>query len=102
MKFHSVPHEIEAFQFTGMDIKPPEWFKKAHENDQAQITNSEKHGTYINIYAKKDGKIIQTEKAFLNDWICFMKYDYGSGLDGKIYVLTDQKFKSSYTPHKEP
>lgn len=85
MRFKSIPHEIDAFQFIGdMNFKPPKWFKDAYERGEIQVTINEKYGNYITVYGKD-----QTEVARMNSWLCHAKH-------GKIYVLDDQRFRQSY------
>lgn len=64
MRFKSIPHEIEAFQFTKGKISPPHWFVEEYERGNIQITMNAKHD-YVAIYTA-DGE----HKAFLGDWIC--------------------------------
>lgn len=90
-KFRSKPHEIEAFQFRiNSNVKVPEWFIKAVEVNEIQVTMHEKHGYYVTIYSYDEtGKVTQMEKAHLNDYIC--RADHG-----KIYKLDRKSFVDSY------
>lgn len=90
-KFKSVPHDIDAFQFqTSTKNKAPDWFVEAYHKGEVQITMSDKYGYYVVVYGEG-----QIEKAMIGDWVCFMRYKDGRA-GGKIYVLSDAKFRESY------
>lgn len=81
--YNSIPHTIEAFRFTNKPRDLPEWFLDAVIKGKASVTRS-KDEVCINIYGKN-----QTEKAFLDDFVCLSPW-------GKIYVLDDKTFCEGY------
>ena len=82
-KFKSVPHEIEAFQFTNTNLIPPQWFMDAVEDGKASVTISDQEKS-ITVYGEHN-----TEKAKINWWVCKSDED-------KIYVLDDKSFRRKY------
>jgi len=85
MKFKSKPHTIEAFQFTGRDIKPPKWFVEAYEKGQAIVTLDYKDISYIVVVTKSG-----THKAFIGDWVCI-------NASNTMFVLSDEELKRGFS-----
>lgn len=85
MRFQSVPHEIEAFQFTAGNVKPPKWFNDAYKEGRIQIIINPKQ-KHIAIYTK-DGM----RKAFIGDWVC-------RNLSGTIFPLTHEEMIRGFKP----
>lgn len=84
MKFVSKPMEIDAFQFTGKDVKPPKWFIHSVTTGKASVTFGAKE-TYITLY---DGNDIR--RAYLNEWIC-------QNETGRIFSLTKEEIDVLYS-----
>lgn len=83
--YKSIPHKIEAFQFSGKRAEPkPQWFWDAVKVGRAMVTINSKD-RYITIVDDS-----QMEKVWIDDWVC---YDPESD---KFYKLKNEAFRKRY------
>jgi len=82
-RFVSLPHHIEAFQFLKNRTEVPKWFEKAVEIGKAHIVMNNLIES-ITVFGDS-----QSERAFVNDWVCLSDH-------GKIFVLDNKSFHKTF------
>ena len=83
--YKSIPHKIEAFQFTSVKVRPPEWFLAFVRIGQANVTNDvQNNDQHISLYDKAGG----FTRVEIGDWVIYR--------DEQLHGMKDEIFKGSY------